>query len=79
MLTTFAENPGRKIGLHSAPSASIEEMEIRGYIFAPHFRDFVLYEQWNTRHGMYTPMDRGRGERFYRAERIVRVQKPRLD
>lgn len=37
--------------------AIVKELERRGYIYDPRYRDFLTCEEWNKRHGDWSPRD----------------------
>lgn len=55
LMTLFSATPGLELS-HRA-NAILDELEKRGYIFDLRYRDFVPCEEWNLRHGTFTPMD----------------------
>ena len=37
--------------------AIVKELERRGYLYDPHYRDFLTCAEWNGRHGDWSPRD----------------------
>jgi hypothetical protein len=55
LITLFPAMLG--LDLSHRASRILDELEKRGYIFDLRYRDFIPCDEWNIRHGNYTPMD----------------------